>query len=106
MIVPASNTSTIPLEMAGVQAWATKNNQAINVTKSAEIIRKRKNGSKLVTPPPTDSIARVETLKVFGIILEPNLSFRAHVARPVCAANQLLKLGANERKTLNKKIEH
>jgi len=35
MIVPASSTSTIPLEMAGVQAWATKNNQALNVAKSA-----------------------------------------------------------------------
>jgi len=33
----------IPLEMAGVQAWATTNNQVLNVTKTPEIILKRKN---------------------------------------------------------------
>jgi len=64
MIVPASNTSTIPLEMADVQAWAKMNNQALNVTKSAEIIMKGKNITNPVTPLLTVDITRVETLKV------------------------------------------
>jgi len=90
MIVPASNTSTIPLEMAGVQAWARRNNQVLNVTKSSEPIIKCKNSRKLVTPPLTDGITRVETLKILGIIFEPHVSFRAHVARTVSAASQSL----------------
>jgi len=70
--------------------WATRNNQALNVTKSAEIIMNRENGRKLVTPPLTGGIVRVESLKVLGVILEPNASFKARVARTVCAASQSL----------------
>jgi len=90
MIFPASKTSTIPLEMAGVQAWATRSNRTLNVTKSSEIIMKGKNSRKLVTPSLTDGIAWVETLKILGIILEPHLSFRAHVTQTVCSASQSL----------------
>ena len=47
LIVPASNSCTIPAELDNVSAWATANNLSLNVTKSCEmIVRRPPHGGK------------------------------------------------------------
>ena len=90
LLVPASNTGTIPLEMSNINTWAVANNQKLNVSKSAELIVKRQRIRSFQTPPATPDVARVSTLKVLGVILDSNLSFKAHVAKTVTVASQSL----------------
>ena len=60
MVVPASNSHTIDLEMQHVSEWAQLNNLRLNTTKSVELIIHRPGVKldKLSVPPPTLGLTR------------------------------------------------
>ena len=62
LLVPASNTSRIAEELAGIDHWCLTNNQKLNVSKSAEPIMRRKGCRAPIDSPPAPGIGRVTSL--------------------------------------------
>jgi len=87
LIVPASNVSSIPDELAHHSAWAEKCNLKLNPNKTAEIVFTRK-GHKL--PPPNPGIIRSDSIKILGVTVDNRLSFTEHVNTVVTKCNQSL----------------
>ena len=81
MVVPASNSHTIDLEMRHVSEWAQSNNLRLNTTKSVELIIHRPwvKLDKLSVPPPSLGLTRKTTTKILGVIITDTLSFSAHI---------------------------
>ena len=81
LLVPASNSSSIPLEIQHISDWATANNLKLNNTKSQEMIvhlpRKRKHFS---TPIAIYGIERVDKMNILGITVSHTLTFHQHIA--------------------------
>ena len=75
LLVPASNTSRIAEELAGIDHWCLTNNQKLNVSKSAELIMRRKGCRAPIDPPPTPGIGRVTSLLMLGVVIEKTLAF-------------------------------
>ena len=69
LIVPASNASTIPLELKHHATFAENCHLKLNPTKTAEMIFANKRVNK---PPPNASIARVTSMKILGVVLTIN----------------------------------
>jgi len=38
MVIPASNSTSIPAELENVEAWSRKNNQSLNLAKTTELM--------------------------------------------------------------------
>jgi hypothetical protein len=87
LIVPASNSNTVPGELANIDTWATANNLRLNPTKSSEIIFKRQR-SKVAEPAPTPGLARVSSLKILGVTLQSNMLMTEHINILVSKAAQ------------------
>jgi len=75
MIVPASNFSSIPAELENVGDWSRMNNQSLNVAKSTEMVVSSRWTRDLVQPPPIPGVARVDTLLLFGVVIDRYLLF-------------------------------
>lgn len=89
LIVPSTNSSSIPSELNHIQSWAESNNLKLNPSKSKEIIFK-KTRNRLPAPPPTHGLNRVQTLKILGVTLNSNLSMSDHVDDLVSKAGQTM----------------
>jgi len=89
LIVPSTNTSTIPAELAHVTTWAASNNLRLNQTKSAELIIKRPR-SVVPDPQVLKELPRVSELKVLGVTLQANLHMSTHVNNIVTKAGQAM----------------
>ena len=63
LLVPASNTLRIAEELAGIDHLCLTNNQKLNVSKSAELIMRRKGCRAPIDPPPTPGIEKNTNLK-------------------------------------------
>jgi len=70
LIVPASNRSTIPDELAHIAAWSYSNNQSLNITKSSELIVSRRWARGYYAPPLLPGIPRVDNLLLLGVVLD------------------------------------
>jgi Reverse transcriptase (RNA-dependent DNA polymerase) len=98
LIVPASNSASIPVELTNINLWCVANNQKLNISKSAELIvrRKRSHRSTLLLqattpiPDPQPGIPRVTHLTLLGVELDETLSFAEHVSKTVSRASQTL----------------
>jgi hypothetical protein len=89
LIVPSTNTSSIPTELSHVTSWAASNNLRLNQSKSAEIIIKRPR-SAVLDPQALKDLPRVSELKVLGITLQSNLHMTTHVNNIVTKAGQAM----------------
>jgi len=87
LIVPYSNASTIPAEIAHHSSWAANCNLKLNPSKTLEIVFSRK---RLLSPPPNPSVTRTETLKILGITVDNKLTFSEHVKSTVTSCSQSL----------------
>ena len=83
LIVPASNSCTIPAELDNVSAWATANNLlSLNVIiKSCEMIvrRPRMAVNDPAIPPAHPGLKRVSELNILGVQISDRLEFTPHV---------------------------
>ena len=87
LIVPASNTSTIPIELAHLSSWAAANNLNLNPSKSNELIIKKPR-SRVSDPPPIPGLPRVSSLKILGVTINSKLCVTEHVDNLVGKAGQ------------------
>jgi hypothetical protein len=87
LLVPASNSHTIPDELAHIQSWATSNNLRLNQSKSAELIVKKPR-AKIADPTVIATLPRVLSLKVLGVTLQSNFSMAEHVNNIITKAGQ------------------
>ena len=70
MVVPASNSASIPVELASVDAWSAKNNQFQNVAKTAELVISCRWARNIHISPPIPEMARLETILLLGVVLD------------------------------------
>ena len=90
LVVPASNTLSIPSELANVLTWAGDNNQSLNISKSSELIISRRWTRGFVEPPPSLGVSRVDSLLLLGVLLDRHLLFSPHVSKTLSQAAQSL----------------
>ena len=90
LIVPASNSCTIPAELDNVSAWATANNLSLNVTKSCEMIvrRPRMAINDPAIPPVHPGLKHVSELNILGVQISDRLEFAPHVNQITVTAVQ------------------
>jgi hypothetical protein len=87
LVVPASNTSTIPDELQHHSNWAAECNLKLNMTKTSEIVF----CNRKVTPPaPHPGVERVDSLKVLGVIVDNKLTFKQHVSTTLTSCSNVL----------------
>ena len=89
LIVPSSNTASIPAELSHINLWAASNNLRLNTNKSAELIIKKPR-NRTPDPPTHPDLPRVSSLKVLGVTLQSNLLMSEHVDNVVAKAGQAL----------------
>jgi hypothetical protein len=92
LIVPSSNTSSIPAELEHIVSWSVSNNLQLNYSKCLEMIvtRPRVRKIKAEIPPLTPGIRRVDSLKILGVTVRCNLSMSDHVDNLIASAAQTL----------------
>ena len=92
LLIPSSNSATIPAELDHVTQWSVTCNLKINSNKTYEMIVRgpgwRAGGGS--DPIETPGLTRVSSLKVLGVILSNNLSFNIHIDKICCRARQSL----------------
>ena len=89
LIVPASLSHTIDMELKSIADWAAANNLTLNTKKSMEIIiRKPKSNNANSPPPPIQGIQRVDQMVVLGILIHERLSFKPHIDNVVSRCAQ------------------
>ena len=91
LIVPASHSHTVQVELDGISRWASDNNLTLNVSKSCEmIVRDPRTPADLPSiPPPIPGLARVSALEVLGVSFSDRLDFSEHFRVAVCAGFQV-----------------
>ena len=84
LVVPASHSHTVQVELDGISRWASDNNLTLNVSKSREMIIR---GPSILPDFPSISfqfLARVSALEVLGVSFSDCLDFSKHF-KVVCA---------------------
>jgi len=89
LIVPASNSLSIQLELDNINLCAANNNLRLNPQKSSEIIFKHQR-SHFTDPPLTNGLARVFSMKILGVTLQSNMLMTEHVHTLVSKSAQSL----------------
>jgi len=80
LLVPATNTQTIPQELQHIDDWAKENNLKLNNSKAQEMIVHQPRRGRLITnPAATPSIKRVEKINILGVTVSHTLTFHHHV---------------------------
>ena len=79
LIVPPTNTNTITSELAHVSSWASRNNLILNVSKSQELIVRKKSCLTSELPPILDGLTIVIKLNVLGVMFNQHFDFHDHV---------------------------
>ena len=90
LLVPATNTHTIPLELLHIENWAKQNNLTLNKSKTVEVIFHKPGFHKFSPPPPSLGINRVPHVKVLGVTLSGDFSLKHHVEELVASSAQSL----------------
>ena len=80
LLVPSTNTQSIPQELQHISEWASANNLNLNKAKSQEMIfylpRKRR---QFATPTTITGINHVDKLNILGVTVSNTLTFSHHV---------------------------
>ena len=87
LLVPASNSASIPMEILHHQTWASSCNLKLNPTKTSEIVCKRPRSPN---PPPNPGINRVSSLLILGVLVDDKLQFVEHVRSTITACSRSL----------------
>ena len=90
LLIPASMTDSVPLELDNVTNWANNNNLKLNLAKSKEMIIRGNSRSTLAEPAPTPNIPRVNSMVILGITINTSLSMDEHFANLAASANSSL----------------
>ena len=91
IVIPAFNHHSRATELRNVETWTTKNNLALNKSKTKEVIfydsRRRRN---ITTPQPLSDITRENSLKIHGVTFTCSLSATNHIRGVIsyCAQTQ------------------
>ena len=85
LIVPATNSSSIPSELAHHAAWAGNCNLKLNPTKTAEIVFANKRTKE---PPLNPGINRVTSMKILGVIVDNKFLFSEHIDATISSCSQ------------------
>ena len=91
LIVPASNSHTIPAELNNISAWAIANNLSLNVAKSCKMIVRRNP----VIPPTLEDVKRVFELNILGVRMSDRLQFTPrvnHITKAVVQSTYALRV--------------
>ena len=87
LLVPSSNSASIPMEILHHQTWASSCNLKLNPTKTSEIVFKRPRSPN---PPPNPGINRVSSLLILGVLVDDKLQFVEHVRSTITACSRSL----------------
>ena len=90
LIVPASNSFSIPEELDQVSHWASKNNLKLNSSKSCEMVVCRSKADNSNKPLAVSGLNRVQQITVLGVTVSDNLSFASHVQNLIAKAGASL----------------
>jgi len=81
LIVPSVNSYLLHSKIQHICDWAESNNLKLNVSKSTKIIFTSPHfkETKLLLPPPTPTITRLNRLTVLGVVVSSTFKFTEHV---------------------------
>jgi hypothetical protein len=89
LVVPASSHQSYSTEIDNLDSWDTKNNLAINRSKSVEIVFVMPRSRRVVTipPPVVPSITRIDSIMALGVPITRMFSVIPHTKniRASCA---------------------
>ena len=87
LLIPASRSYSVPLELDNITSWANQNNLKLNLVKSKEMIIRGDLRSTIAEPAPIPNIPRVDSMVILGITITANLSLEAHFANLAASTN-------------------
>ena len=90
LIIPSYNSHTIAAELTNIESWAATCNLSLNKSKTKELIFHRPSGPTFPSPPLTVGIQRVDNLKILGVTVSGNFSFKKHVDDLISSGSQTL----------------
>lgn len=90
LIVPSTNSNSIPAELQHIKSWAGNCNLKLNSNKCKEIILTRKNVNRVSLPKPLEDLERVTSLCVLGVTFNQAFSFSEHVNNLISKGHQRL----------------
>ena len=87
LIIPSSNSQSTITELEHIEKWSTANNLRLNHTKTLEIlfVARGIRGSHAILPPPLPGIARVDSIKALGVVVNNRLTAADHVDSTIAA---------------------
>ena len=89
LVVPQRTDCSIELELENIINWSHLNKLTINKSKTKEIIFwKSGKVSKILNIPTIPRIERVQQVRLLGVILSSNLSFKPHIDYVLAVASQ------------------
>jgi hypothetical protein len=88
LVVPVSNSNSIPAELQHHSQWAAQQNLNLNMTKTAEIVFSKR--TKTPPPPENPGVSRVSCLKILGVDVDNKLSFQPHITTTISNCSQAL----------------
>ena len=79
LLVPENTDVCLSVEYDHCKQWADLNYLVINHSKTREIVFHHPRVRSLHLPPKDDSIERVCTAKLLGVMFQGNLKFETHI---------------------------
>ena len=92
VLCPEHTTTPIEEEVKHIMQWATTNKLLINLLKTKEMVFHRPNPRQIVFPNELADIIRVNTFKLLGIQLTPDLKLTDYINSIITVCNQRLYL--------------
>ena len=79
LIVPPVNSHTIKEELSHIASWSKSQNLNLNASKTREMIVYRQGSKPDAFPAEIQGVQRVKEMKILGVIVSENLSFKTHM---------------------------
>lgn len=92
LLCPEHTTTPIEDEVRHVIKWAALNKLLINLLKTKEMVFHRPNPRHMVFPPEIPDIARVNSFRLLGIQINPELKLSDYIDSMITVCNQRLYL--------------
>ena len=79
LIVLPVNSHTIKEELSHIASWSKSQNLNLNASKTREMIVYRQRSKPDAIPAEIQRVQRVEEMKILGVIVSENSSFKTHL---------------------------
>ena len=89
LVIPGSNSASIPQELIHHSQWASSQNLKLNLAKTSEIVFASKR-NKIPLPPSTPGVNRVTSLMILGVLFDDRLTFQPHITDTIKSCSQAL----------------